>query len=365
MRATARLVGLLALMGSAACAQASVVRVYEGRVRDERAIEALAYREHLAAAEREARGELDRAAEAYRRALESDPENVEAWVSLGAVECRLGREPSAPFAEAERIDSGYAPLWLERSKCARQRGAVDANAAERAFRLDPEAETNLLELTECLVARGRAQEALRFVRERASVGPPSRLVLDAVARTARLARDDAWTGWASLRLAKLDERQGPMGAASLPDPPEIPWATLANEGDDAIRRWAARRRLSRAEAGALFILLGRPEVALVELRRVLELDPAALEERMVAALAAELSGAPEPALLSGGLAWSSLAKGGVGEGALVALLRRHHGAGLGALVDSSPSSEPPFGEGLGRLVARCLATSCEPSTRTR
>jgi Flp pilus assembly protein TadD len=355
MHLTNPLAWFAVMFGTMGCARESVVRVYEGRVREERPIDALAYREHLVAAEHEARGDLDAAAHAYRRALEVDPSNVEAWVSLGAVECRRGRDPSEPFAEAATLNPGYAPLWLERARCSRVHGALDVEAAERAFRLDPDAESNVLELATSLVARGRPEEALRFVRERARGRAPSRGVLELLARAARQAGDVAWAGWASRQLARLGERQAGRDPndASVEG---VPWSGLAGEGDDEVRRWASRRRLSRAEGAALFVILGRPEVALFDLRPVLLLEPGSLEERLVAVLAAELAGSPEPTLLATGITWASLPKGGVGEGALVALLRRHRRVMLDVVLDEGASS----GEVLGRLLARCLATSCEP-----
>lgn len=115
------------------------------------------------------RGDLDAAAEAYREALERDPEFVEAMANLARVE--VGRDDLDEAAEwidrAEVIRIDYPGVHAARGLLALRLGdaghAVDA--LEQARALMPNDVEVLVNLGAALLARGFHREAIAVSRE--------------------------------------------------------------------------------------------------------------------------------------------------------------------------------------------------------
>jgi tetratricopeptide (TPR) repeat protein len=145
----------------------SVVRVYDGHEVPGRFISAEAYRDFVAGALAEARGDERAAAAAYTRAIEADGESAEAWSGLGRVLCL--RAPAAAdhaFARAEDLGKGLSTPPLSAAACALARGrpALAAVLAEEAVRRAPHAPESTALLGEALRRSGKAEAAERWTR---------------------------------------------------------------------------------------------------------------------------------------------------------------------------------------------------------
>src|SRR6185503_18011751 len=105
-----------------------VARTVGGVTTEGRFIEPDAYALYAQAALREARGQWSDALATYQRALEIDDHGPELRTRIGAVACRLREDALADrsFAEAQRLDSDYGPLWFELAQCRKARGALAA-----------------------------------------------------------------------------------------------------------------------------------------------------------------------------------------------------------------------------------------------
>lgn len=289
---------LVAFAFTAGCARYEVTRLYRDGARDERFIDAAAYRAFLGAAELEERGELDSAREAFQAVLDADPECVEAWTRLGAVECRLGVDAESRFIEAERLDSSYAPLWTARGICARHRGESDAVFVERAFRLDPTDDALLLAQLEALLSRGDAREAFTLAREVVTRSPGSLNAWSAMSRAAKAVGRPDFQREASVRTRRLAELGvGGSTAAREPEDLDALFEALVESfvlrDDAAARSRASKARLSPPEVAAAAILAGRPDYAVELASRVLAAEPTARDMRALGALAADLAAVPQ------------------------------------------------------------------------
>jgi tetratricopeptide (TPR) repeat protein len=134
------LVGLLSL--GCSVLEPPVVRSVDGVVTEGRFIEPEAYALYAVAALREARGQWADALGTYQRALDIDGRGPELRTRIGALACKLRQDTLADrsFADAERADADYGPLWYELALCRRARGALAEaqTAALKAVQLDPE-----------------------------------------------------------------------------------------------------------------------------------------------------------------------------------------------------------------------------------
>lgn len=377
MRTTRRssLCALVVGIAAQSCVPREVTRVYDGRARVERFIDEHAYREYLHGAELEARGDVEGAALAYAAALEADPESIESLVALASLECAQGADPSTRLAEAERLDPAFAPLWTARAGCARRAGKVDLASSERAFTLDPKSEVALEEWVAALESSGHTQAAWALVREQAATRASSLQAWVRVRAGARSVGDAAW-GWAADRsLRTLERRLGRRDDAArrVALAPIGELAALAVEDDAAVRRWSRERGLSAAEEGAVFLVIGRASVAVGDLRRALEVEPRALDVRLVASLAAVLSGdrALASTLFPAGTLGPRENLGVIGQAALAAL------AALSSPKAHSETAsafgQPPWADptglngssSLGVVLARCLVEPCLASPSAR
>ena len=342
-------VALAFVFGLAGCAHYEVTRIYGGRVRAERFIDEVAYREFLVGAELEERGEWSAAAAAYRRALSDDPESVEAWVRVGAVACRMGADPSVSFAEAERLDASFAPLWRGRADCARALGRPVHEATSRAFLLDPEDEETALEHARSLVESGAIVRARWLLRELAVRHPASLTVWRAILARAVATGDLAWQHAAEARLSELDPRRAPVASDAIA---AIEAALVA--GDSARAAALAQAgRLGAAGFVGLAIVVGDPALAVTVAERVLAADPDATDVRLLGALAADLArdAARRDRWVTGVGRLHADEVGELGRVALAELVLRHGGE---TLPESMPMPTSNARAALDAAVARRL-----------
>ncbi|MBM4358601.1 MAG: tetratricopeptide repeat protein [Deltaproteobacteria bacterium] len=293
-------VGFIAACFALGCGRPEVTRIYAGRTHEERFIGDAAYREFTAASELEARGDLARARDAYRRVLDHDAESIEAWTRLGEVECRLTGEQGASSAEAsflraERLDATYAPLWRARADCARARGLRDLVAVERAFRLDPGEDRLALEFVDALLASRQNDAAFALSRELVARSPGSLDGWRTMNRVASVLGEAAWQRESERRVRSL-MRAGrtspvePRGGVDFTAVFEDLVLCLATNEDARARAMATAHRLGSEEFAAVALLAGRPDLALSVALRVLAADPRAGDMRLLGALAARRLG---------------------------------------------------------------------------
>ncbi len=168
---------------------------------------AAAFRDGAAAQQR---GDLDRAAEAYQRAIEIEPRFAEAHANLGAVLARLGRygEAVASDERALAIDPKLTAARLNLGLAHYRAGAL--TSALEAFQAVHTAEPSLLQARQLLglvlVELGRDADAIPHLEASAQAGPEEAAVLFALGR-AYSRRGDPRADKVAERLAKTPEGQ--------------------------------------------------------------------------------------------------------------------------------------------------------------
>jgi tetratricopeptide (TPR) repeat protein len=154
------------------------------------------------------RGELERAAEAYRQAIEAEPEYAEAHANLGAVLARLGQYDQAvlSYDRALRINPQLNAARLNLGLAHYRAGAL--TAAVDAFKAAYAADPSLLQARQLLglvlVETGKDAEAIRHLEASAQAAPDEAAVLFALGR-AYARRGDRRADEVADRLARTHE----------------------------------------------------------------------------------------------------------------------------------------------------------------
>ena len=207
---------------------------------------AAALREGAAAQQR---GDLDRAAAAYRRAIEIDARFAEAYANLGAVLARQGRykDAVASYERALSINPKLTPARLNLGLAHYRAGAL--SAAAEAFRAVHAVEPSLLQARQLLglvlVEIGRDAEAIPHLEASAEAMPTEAAVLFALGRAyarlgdpraggiaERLSRtpsgEPLWQQLQGLLLQRDDRHQEALKAfaAATARNPELPGLSL-------------------------------------------------------------------------------------------------------------------------------------------
>ncbi len=166
---------------------------------------AAAFREGAAAQQR---GELERAAEAYRRAIALEPQFAAAYANLGAVLARAGRyeEAVAAYRRALAIDPKLTAARLNLGLAHYRAGML--SAAADAFRAVFDADPSLLQgrqlLGLVLVELGRDAEAIPHLEASTQAGADEPAVLFALGR-AYSRQGDVRADQVAERLARIPE----------------------------------------------------------------------------------------------------------------------------------------------------------------
>jgi tetratricopeptide (TPR) repeat protein len=156
------------------------------------------------------RGDLERAVEAYRRAIEIEPRFAEAHANLGAVLARLGRyeEAVASDERALAINAKLTAARLNLGLAHYRAGALSAAVA--AFQAVHAAEPSLLQARQLLglvlVELGRDADAIPHLEASVQAAPDEPAVLFALGRAYSRLGDSRADPIAD-RLAKLPEGQ--------------------------------------------------------------------------------------------------------------------------------------------------------------
>ncbi|MCZ6526944.1 MAG: tetratricopeptide repeat protein [Gammaproteobacteria bacterium] len=188
-------------------------------------------------------GEDDKAEAHYRRALDLDPEQLDAWVNLGVLLCRTDRLTAA------------------------------VDCFKRAMQVQPESMQALENLSQCLAKLGRDDEAEQCFQELLQVQPDN---LDAwiglVCVTHRLGRKQA-----ALELADQVQQNTPQQPQLCFRLSEMYWS-LGRLGEAAQQlRYAVTLDPDYTDAlsnlGGVLVELGQYEIAEKVLQRAIEQDP--------------------------------------------------------------------------------------------
>jgi tetratricopeptide (TPR) repeat protein len=154
------------------------------------------------------RGELERAAQAYRHAIEAEPQYAEAHANLGAVLARLGQYDEAVvcYERALRINPQLNAARLNLGLAHYRAGALAA--AVDAFRAAHAADPSLLQARQLLglvlVETGKDAEAIPHLEASAQAAPDEPAVLFALGR-AYARRGDGRADGIAERLARTRE----------------------------------------------------------------------------------------------------------------------------------------------------------------
>lgn len=228
----------------------------------------------------EARGDLEGARRAYQIAVAEAPEEPEPLIRLGAVECRLGTDPTNTFERARQRDPELASLWAERAACFLLADKPDRAVADatRAMELGPSDPTNSLLLGRALRAAHRDEDAAKMLRA-------------AVAR---------WPD--DVRIVEWERAAREGGSGPGADPPTFPRRltpprrgdttaleeALRRGDDDGAAKAAATTHVPLTDLALRAAAFGRVALADRTARLVLAADPASADARIALLVAADL-----------------------------------------------------------------------------
>jgi tetratricopeptide (TPR) repeat protein len=248
------------------------------------------------------RAEWAEAEQAYRRALQHDPDSASIWTRLGVILCRrdLGRALDAFDAAAASPE--YAPAWAERARCLHQHGKLDraSKSAERAVRLAPSnARANLL-LIEIYRKRGDLERARSWLFAWLVSSGEAASHWQEIYEHALLLGDKALANLAlgslERRGAQADSEWSSAVATARPrtkSRTRIPPRVLAAIADGDLA--GARLAGSVAGVSALELVLiavsnGQPGLALAQAQLILSADPTNGDAFAAAVMASALMG---------------------------------------------------------------------------
>ncbi len=195
--------GLIAFaLGMSACWPAPpVVRVVDGQPVEGRFVRSDAYSLFLQGVIAEDAGQLGVAERLYMAAYRRDRQGVAILARLGAVRCAWGpkgyESAESVFEQALDIDPAFAPVHVERARCALRRGALNEaeRFARRALVHAPDDEDVSMLLAEVLERKGEGLSAAR-VLDALAVGSRSERAWRAVRDLARRRGDGIREAWA-------------------------------------------------------------------------------------------------------------------------------------------------------------------------
>ncbi|MFO0616497.1 MAG: hypothetical protein U0414_28145 [Polyangiaceae bacterium] len=277
------------------CGSPIVTRSVGGRVVAHRVISVEAYAAYARGAVAEADGDFQLAFKEYSDASESDASGVQPWTRKGAVACRLAlfKEADAAFARAESNDASFPLLWVERARCALDRGEVDVadTLSTRALAAEPDDDDVSLVRAEVLEKQGRSADAINLLLG-LSLRRESVRALEALVDLAGRASDDAARRYAEARLASLRaDVDGPETTVLA----RVDW--LVSRGDaDGAELVGRRIGLSRSDIAVRAAALGKLELAHTIAGPIVRADPRDADAA-IAELAA-LEALDRPALAS-------------------------------------------------------------------
>jgi eukaryotic-like serine/threonine-protein kinase len=246
-------------------------------------------------------GRVDDAIAEYREAIRLQPDSVRAWSNLGVLLCEVKHDAGAAaeaFRQAIQLDPENAPAHYNLANALEAKGQDDEAIAEyrEAIRLDPGDAQARSNLGVALARRGELDGAIAEYREAIRLNP-------------RYALARVNLGLALASRGELDEAIGECREAVRlrPNNAGIRFnygATLSKHGkiEEAIVAYREAIRLdpdhskAHANLGVALARQGKPEEAIAECRAAIRLDPKHAEAHYNLGVALARQGKPEEAI---------------------------------------------------------------------
>jgi len=296
----------LGIAAALACgAPQGTERVFDGRTVTGPYIEPSTYAAYADGAYLEARGEWKGAEEAYRRALEDDPESPAIWTRLGVILCRSDFAHALEAFRMATEQSGYAPAWAARARClhGHQASAEALESAKTAITLDPtSADANLL-IAEIYREQARPASSRAWLFAWLLLDPEALSHWKTLDRQAKLLADPALALLLRSELERQARTGSELGAAALEthSPAALPGvhaeleAAIARGDLSSARLAASSTELSELDLAQLALQLGQLSIATSQAELILKADPENTDAWVIALCAAAL-GADEEAV---------------------------------------------------------------------
>ena len=276
-------------LGMSACTETTVVRVYNGVPVEGRFIEYEAYAAYGRGLEAERDAHYDVAARWFLKAAQYDPTSVEIWSRLGSAYCSAGThaESRAAFAEAERIDPTYEPLFRLRARCELHNWHAKEALAyiKHAVELDPDQNDAVVLYAFLLNTSQKTDEAVHVLDGHLLRHPNSvegwQLRLD----LAQQQKDGATAKHAAEVLLRLAPRLSKELTASVPEVAPLARVDEAiRQGNiDEARKAARHAHLPPAELAVRAAAIGATKLAREQAELVLGADPSSGSARVALA----------------------------------------------------------------------------------
>jgi tetratricopeptide (TPR) repeat protein len=276
-----------------ACAEPQVVRVYEGNPVAGRFIEYEAYAAYGRGLEAERDRNFRVAARWFQEAANYDPKSVEIPTHLGAALCALGALENAAdvFADAEKLDPMYAPLFRARAKCAVDHAQLEAGSrhARHAFELDPEDEQTVVIYASILRTQQKYDEAGRLLDSFLLRHPNAVEAWRERLAIAQLQHDRGMNKKSAEALVRLAPRMAEEVIAMEPSlaPLAKVDAAIRQGNIDEARKAARLAHLPPAELALRAAAMGASKLAREQAEHVLGADPSSTSARVALASASD------------------------------------------------------------------------------
>jgi hypothetical protein len=280
--------------------QPGTERVFDGRTISGPYIEPSAYAAYADGAYLEARGEWKAAEDAYRRALEQDPDSPSIWTRIGAIQCRTDLARALEAFRAATEHSSHGPAWAARARCLHDHGrsAEALAAAKAAIGFDPpNAEANLL-IADIYREQARPASSRAWLFAWLLLDPSAVSHWKALEERAKVLGDPALSLLIRAALEHGAQQGSELSAAALsalqplrPGPGLHPDLEAAiTRGDLPSARAAAQEvGLSALELALFALHLGKPGLAASQAELVLDANPESADAWIVALSAAAVS----------------------------------------------------------------------------
>lgn len=298
----------LATVGLTGCQSGQVVRVKDGRAYHERSIVPEAYAAYARGRLNESHGDSAAALREYKRVLELDGRAGQAWIRLGALQCRTNPKAAEHAWQHANESAAESPqLWVERAQCALQRGELKAaeNFAGRALELGP-SQPEVTVLCASIASRlGNSEREAQLLFGALALQPANTAILTALSISPT--QPSAYQRYAAGRLIRLrpidDTWVPPVYFEKAPTGPTQQLSALylqeqfeqalSRRDTDKVLRMATLLGIRPDHLALAALFSGFGSLAAKQAALLLALNPNDASAWLIALVEADLSGASE------------------------------------------------------------------------
>jgi len=299
---------LVLLVGLPGCQGEQVVRVKDGRAYHERTIAPKAYAAYARARLYESQGNSAEAMREYERVLDLDNRAGQAWTRLGAIQCRTNpKAAERAWQRASEISAESSQLWVERARCALERGELRQaeDFARRALEFAPSQPQVSLLCASIASRLGNSEHETQLLFGALAMHPANVELL--IALSTSPTQPPAYQRYAARRLIRLrpiDEAWVPpvyfekahlrpaQRVSVLQLQEQFEQALLQQSSDEALRT-AALLGVSNDRLALAALLWGFDSLAAQQAGVLLALNPSDASAWLIALLVADRSGATQ------------------------------------------------------------------------